>query len=180
MSGSVVAGPITIAVTIIVIGWLSWTLRRASPASLDESSGSIAPDKISAWFTVIVGAAMMLFGIARALFGQANWGSFALAVIGTAIVGFMVPSLTSIHWVSWSQDCIEGPSKMFGPTLGTARTKIAWNDLRRTGTTLTSYWYVEAYDGRRVYWSYLYKGHGALSAFLRSKRPDLVEPGNIG
>ncbi|CAN5621673.1 hypothetical protein BH10PSE6_BH10PSE6_35810 [soil metagenome] len=62
---------------------------------------------------------------------------------------------------------------MYGPALGTARTTIAWPDVVRTGSTITSYWYVESRDGRRVYWSYLYKGYGALIAELRRQRPSL-------
>jgi hypothetical protein len=96
--------------------------------------------------------------------------------VGLGIAGFMSPSLTSVHKVTWGEDGIEGPSNLFGPTLGLRRTDISWSDIARTGTTMTSYWFVEALDGRRVYWSYLYKGHGALSAFISAKRPDLALP----
>ncbi len=62
---------------------------------------------------------------------------------------------------------------MFGPTLGAARTEIAWSEIAKTGKTITGYWYVESGDGRRVYWSYLYKGYGALVLALRGHCPSL-------
>ena len=49
---------------------------------------------------------------------------------------------------------------------------IPWGDIRRTGKTATGYWYVEAEDGRRVYWSYLYKGYGAFVQALAELTPD--------
>lgn len=129
---------------------------------------------------MIVGAAMAAFGVVLVFFADKGWGALAISVIGICCGGFMAPSLTSVHKVIWTQAGIEGPSKMFGPTLGTARTMILWGDISRTGTTFTSYWYVEAADGRRVYWSYLYKGFGALTAMLRAKRPDLKLPAKMG
>lgn len=140
----------------------------------------IVPEKFSAYFTVFIGSGMALFGIAGTLFGQASWAGVGLTLLGLAIGGFMAPSLTSIHRVRWTQDGIEGPSKIFGPSLGVARTTIAWGDIVRAGTTITSYWFVEAQDGRRVYWSYLYKGYGALTSYLRDKRPNLTLPANMG
>jgi hypothetical protein len=90
-----------------------------------------------------------------AIFSNGGWAAAAAALFGAAIAGFMAPSVTSIHAVRWNGEGIEGPARMFGPTLGTARTEIAWSDIVRTGKTVTGYWYVESGDGRRVYWSYL-------------------------
>ena len=68
---------------------------------------------------------------------------------------------------------------MFGPTLGAARTQIQWADIVRTGKTATSYWFVETSDGRRIYWSYLYKGYRAFVGYLRTRCPDLVLPRDL-
>jgi hypothetical protein len=102
-----------------------------------------------------------------------DWGAVAVACMGAAIAGFMAPSLIHVHDVQWTADVVEGPSRLFGPTLGAARTSIAWHEIARTGVTGTGYWYVEARDGRRVYWSYLYKGNEALAAAIRARCPEL-------
>ena len=177
---STISGVITVGVTIAAVSVLARLLRHARPAAAGNGVGAIEPEKISAWVTVIGGASMAVGGVMAALFTDAGWISLGLTLMGICCGGFMAPSLTSIHKVFWTQDGIEGPSRMFGPTLGAARTKILWSDIKRTGTTITSYWYVEAIDGRRVYWSYLYKGFGALTAMLRSKRPDLPLPADMG
>ena len=161
--------------TMAVLELIRRLLRQATPAALDAVSGSIRPEKITAAVTVVVGAGMAVGGAASALSGGGGWAA-AVALAGLAIAGFMAPSLTSLHAVNWDTDGIEGPSRLFGPTLGVARARIAWSEIVRTGVTSTSYWYVESNDKRRVYWSYLYKGHGALGAALAAHCPRLRVP----
>jgi hypothetical protein len=158
-----------------VIGLLSRVLRTAKPNVAGEAAGAIAPEK-GTWFTVVVGSVMAVAGLYGALFHRAGLGGVGLAVLGLCVAGFMSPSLTTVHTVSWDTEAIEGPSNLFGPTLGLRRTKILWDDIARTGTTITGHWFVESRDGRRVYWSFLYKGHGVLTAYLRARRPDLKLP----
>lgn len=159
-----------------VLAVLSRVLRTAKPDVAGEAAGAIAPEKGTAWFTVVVGGLMAVAGLYGAVFLRAGWGGIGLAVIGLCVAGFMAPSLTSVHKVTWDEQGIEGPSNLFGPTLGLRRTRILWDDIARTGTTITSYWFVQSGDGRRVYWSFLYKGHGVLTAYLRARRPDLKLP----
>jgi hypothetical protein len=161
------------ALTAVALTLLAKFIRSGRPAALDEVSGSITPEKISACVTVVVGAAMAVAGGWAVLTHHGDWAAVALACMGVAIAGFMAPSLTHVHDVQWAVDAIEGPSRLFGPTLGAARTSIAWQEIVRTGATVTGYWYVEARDGRRVYWSYLYKGNEALAAAIRARCPDL-------
>lgn len=164
---------IAIAVTIWLISEL---LRRAKPSMLGDRARAIEPDKGTAWFTVIGGCLMSLVGLYGIWFLDQGWGGGLLLLLGLGVAGFMLPSLTSVHQVMWNDDALEGPSNMFGPTLGLRRTSVLWDDIAKTGTTITGYWFVESRDGRRVYWSYLYKGHGTLAAFLAAKRPDLGRP----
>jgi hypothetical protein len=163
-----------------VIGLLSRVLRTAKPNVepdvAGEAAGAIAPEKGTAWFTVIVGCVMAVAGLYGVLFQRAGLGGVGLAVLGLCVAGVMSPSLTAVHTVSWDTEAIERPSNLFGPTLGLRRTKILWDDIARTGTTITGYRFVESRDGRRVYWSFLYKGHGVLMAHLRARRPDLKLP----
>jgi len=159
--------------TSVMIGGLATLLRRAMPAALKGQTGAIQPDRWSAWFTVVGGLAMFAIASWASIHRDGGWLAVGLALLGAAVAGFMAPSVTAIHVVCWNEHGIEGPSKMFGPTLGTARTEIAWSEIVKTGKTITGYWYVESGDGSRIYWSYLYKGYGALALALRSHCPSL-------
>ncbi|MBR0974042.1 hypothetical protein [Bradyrhizobium japonicum] len=167
---------VTVGTTAGTIALIFWLLLRVRPSVLSETAGAIEPEKSIAWFTVIGGCIMSLAGLYGVLFQDVGWGGVVVALLGLGAAGFMSPSLTSVHKVTWDQESIEGPSNLFGPTLGLRRTRLSWDDISRTGTTVTGYWFVESHDGRRVYWSFLYKGHGALAAFLHAKRPDLERP----
>jgi len=50
-----------------------------------------------------------------------------LALFGMIIAGFMAPSLTALYDVYWTDENVEGPSKLFGPALGAARASISWS-----------------------------------------------------
>ena len=164
---------IIMALTAVMAAGLSWLLGRGKPEALSGQKGTIRPERISAWFTIVGGVAMFALGAWVAVFGDADWIGVLLAFAGAAAAGFMAPSLTSLHAVHWNANQIEGPSKMFGPTLGLARTAIKWTDIAKIDSTFTGYDYVQSRDGRRVYWSFLYKGHGALTAAIRSHCPSL-------
>ncbi|MGJ8562507.1 MAG: hypothetical protein ACSHXY_03040 [Alphaproteobacteria bacterium] len=99
----------------------------------------------------------MLGGVASvALLDDGPVVGILLTLMGAAISGFMAPSLSSVHDVTWTDDEIVGACKMFGPTLGRNRTCIKWDEISGFGTTATSYWYMQTNDRRRIYWSYLY------------------------
>jgi hypothetical protein len=161
------------AVTAGVLGMVARVIRNGKPLELEGGSGTITPEKSSAVFTVVGGGAMAVGGLGAFLAGTVDGRGLVVACIGLAIGGFMSPSLTHMHDVYWSEGVIEGPSRMFGPTLGLARTSIAWGDVVRTGSTMTWYRYVETLDGRRVYWSYLYTGNATLEAALALRCPGL-------
>jgi len=164
---------VVLAITAVLLGGLATLLRRSMPAALKGQAGTIQPERWSAWLTVAVGLTIFVTASWASIHGEGGWAAAGVALLGAVIAGFMAPSVTSIHAVYWDEHGIEGPAKMFGPTLGTARTEIAWSEIMKTGKTITGYWYVESGDGRRVYWSYLYKGYGALILALRGHRPSL-------
>jgi hypothetical protein len=168
--------PIIVALlTVTFIAGLSWLTGRAKPLALSDQAGSIRPGRGTAWFTVVGGIAMFALGAGAAILSDGGWSGVFLALMGAASAGFMAPSLTSIHTVNWNADEIEGPSNLFGPTLGSKRTAIKWADIVKVGGTFTGYDYVEARDGRRVYWSYLYNGHAALTAAIEDHCPWLAD-----
>jgi uncharacterized membrane protein YfcA len=169
-------GIITVFVSAGLIFLLSRMLRKAKPSIADDSAGAIEPEKSIAWITIVAGCLLWLAGLYGILFRAGGLMALAATILGLGVAGFMAPSLTSVHRVTWEEQSIEGPSNLFGLTLGLRRTRILWSDIARAGTTMTGYWSVESLDGRRVYWSYLYKGYGVLTAFLQKKRPDLNLP----
>jgi hypothetical protein len=165
-----------VPLTAVIFAGLSWVLARSKPKALSGQRGTIRPERWSAWITVIFG--VLMFGVALMFlfYGNGGWGAAASALFGAAIAGFMAPSVTSAHAVNWNADGIEGPSKTLGPTLGFTRTEITWNEITATGKTITRYWFVESKDGRRVYWSYLYKGYGSLTLALQRNCPSVALP----
>jgi hypothetical protein len=173
---SIPEGIATILVSAGVILLLARMLRKAAPSIADDTAGAIEPEKSTAWMTIVAGCLLWLAGLYGILFRAGGLMAFAGIILGLCVAGFMAPSLTSVHRVTWEEEAVEGPSNLFGLTLGLRRTRILWHDIARAGTTMTGYWFVESLDGRRVYWSFLHKGYGALIAFLHEKRPDLRLP----
>ena len=165
-----------IATVVIITGAITifprWLSLGSKPAELADGGGRITPGKVSAGVVVIVGLLISAAGAAGLWFGDVAIGS-SLLVLGGALALFMAPSLTHVHDVIWTDTSIEGPSRMFGPTLGRARTLIRWDEIERTGSTATSYSFVETVDRRRVYWSYLYRGFAVFEESLLLHRPDL-------
>jgi len=105
-----------------------------------------------------------------------GWVAAVAATFGAAIAGFMAPSVTSVHSVDWDENGIRGPSKTFGLTLGAAHTEISWSEVVASGKTTTGYWFINTDDGRRIYWSYLYKGYGSLTQALERHCPSVTLP----
>ncbi|GAA0295335.1 hypothetical protein GCM10009087_01360 [Sphingomonas oligophenolica] len=160
---------VTIVTFVTIPRWLS---RRSKPAEQGDGRGRITPGKASAAVVTASGVLFSAAGCTGIWFGDVAIGSLLFAV-GGALALFMAPSLTHWHDVVWTEATIEGPSRMFGLTLGRARTRLRWGEIARTGTTLTGYSFVETADRRRVYWSYLYRGFAVFEGQLELHRPDL-------
>lgn len=144
--------------------------------------GSIRPDPISSWFGVVGFAAVGLVGLGLAFMGRLVLGLSTLAVSAPLLL-MMLPSIRAASVVRWDEDGIEGPRRTWWLTVGSQRTFIRWQELVAAGMTPTQYWFVQAEDGRRVYWAYMYPGWGALTAALYRKcsglelPPDMHLPG---
>lgn len=132
----------------------------------------IGPSNPTAIFIVCIGVIMMAAGIALAAFGYIILALVTFAP-GAVFSAFTAPSLGHVHDLFWNEEGIEGPSGLFGLTLNFERTRIRWEDIVTTGMTRTQYWFVEARDGRRIFWNYLYPGYGALWNRLIKECPDV-------
>ncbi len=168
---------IAVIVGLMTVFWSRMNYGRSSQHDIG-SDGNITPGKISAAIITLVGVATVAFGIASIFFG-ALATALICVVVGGALTIFMGPSLTHRHDVSWNPKEITGPSRLFGPSLGYSRTTIRWNDIASTGKTATDYWFIQASDGRRIYWSYLYPGYGRFVESLKLNRPQIILPDDL-
>ena len=111
--------------TVLITELISSRNKSLVPKELSELAGTIAPGKALAWFTIIVGISFALGGLLLVII-EGEWliGLSCFLLFG-CVAGFMMPSLFSIHDVSWNDKVVQGPSKMLGPTLGRKRTEIA-------------------------------------------------------
>lgn len=164
--------------TIFFMGW--WTRKnyQARPLKQTETACTISPGKLSASVITFLGVVGAFFGIWLVTNGSIPVG-FICFFIGAALAVFMSPSLTHTHDVSWNDGEVTGPCKRLGLTLGRSRTSIPWHAITSTGKTSSGYWFIEAGDGRRIYWSYLYPGYGRFVEELEAKRPEISLPSDI-
>lgn len=163
--------------TAALLMWGRLLFKRTNPKRLSESGGVIQLARWIGWAVVLFGGAVIVAVMYGYCSGELTWEmTFGLGLFGAALVGFIAPSLTSRHDVVWDAKGLAGPSRLMGPSLGLRRVAIGWGEIAQTGKTFTDYWYVEAHNGERVYWSYLYGGYGALTAAIKMHRPDLTLP----
>jgi hypothetical protein len=141
-------------------------------AALEPRSGTVRPPLRSAWLGTLFGLLMLLAALWAAMINSYG-AAVAVGFLGVVFTVAAAPQVVWGHEVHWNQKGIEGPAKMFGLTLGAARTEIAWSDIVRAGRTMTGYWYVESSEGRRVYWSYLCAEDHALTRALRDHCPTI-------
>ena len=147
--------------------------RRAKPAWRSGNQGRITPGKITAVLTILGSLALAALMLLAQEIDRSGWFVRAFASVLLIMALFMTPSLTSWHDVVWDDRQVFGASRLFGLTLGWSRTSIAWHEIVRVARTWSGDWYVEAADGRRVHWSYLYPGYWAFVGELTRKRRDL-------
>ena len=161
---------VTVAgLTALVLYVMRKISARRRPAELGLQSGRIAPGKISAGLIMAV-ALILLAGAGVALVEGEIKLCAIMAVIALPVALYMAPSLTHRHDVRWDGDGVSGPDRQFGLTLGWTTTHIAWRDIADTGRTVTGYDYLESRFGTRIYWSYLYPGHGFLEQAITTYR----------
>lgn len=159
---------------LVIALWLRWNYSRSAPLELGGGS-TITPGKFSAAAVTLFGLAITMIGSLLLSRGELVSGLPCL-VVGLFMALFMLPSLTRMHDVTWNTAGVNGPCRLFGPGLGRSRTTIKWTEINLTGKTVTSFWFIQARDGRRIYWSYLYPGYGRLVDDLRRKLPHLELP----
>lgn len=161
----------------ILMRWWMRRLASAQPFKLDGDNGAIRPDRVTGWIFGIVYGVLGVGGVALLVtVPESAIASIPFAIIGLVFAGCMLPSLTDVHAIYWSNHGVDGPTQMILGTLVAKRANIPWSEFVKSGTSITVSWYLEARDGRRVYWSSLYPGHSAFTAAIQHHRPDLAIP----
>jgi hypothetical protein len=174
----IVSGLIGGIVASLFMGWWMRKNYQARPLENSEAAGTISPGKLSAAVVTFLGVVGAFFGIGLLINGSALAGLICLFICAPLAV-FMSPSLTHAHDVSWNDVQATGPCKLLGLTLGRSRTIISWNAVASTGKVASGYWFIEADDGRRIYWSYLYPGYGRFVEKLQAERPEISLPSDM-
>jgi hypothetical protein len=175
MSSLVHYGMIVVAVSATT--FVSYWFRlRSKPRELAEGGGRIAPSRRAIGIAVVSGLLLSALGCTALWYGAVVPGSL-MAASGLGLALLVALSLSHRHDVIWNGEGIEGPCRVFWGILGSARMRIRWSEIALTGRgrTLSGYSFVEAADGRRIYWSSLYSGFAVFERQLRVHRPDLFD-----
>ena len=164
------------AVILVAVGTTTfvshWFRRRSKPRALVEGGGRIAPGRRAIGTGVVSGLLLSALGCTALWYGAIVPGSLmAASGLGGALL--VALSLSPRHELVWSDTGIEGPCRKILGILGRARTQIRWGEIALTGRTLGGYAFVEAADGRRIYWSSYYSGFVVFETRLKLHRPDL-------
>lgn len=176
--GGRIAGAVLTMGLVAISLWLS---QRLAPRS--EPGGTLAgvaavPGWVG-WLGPASAGLMVGFGIAVGLTALAPDRQLAAAVmiILGGLVGWLAnpDRLWSLR-VTWRLEGLEGAGRIFASVLRGPREVITWPELTCIGGLDGGVWFVEAVDGRRVYWSDLHEGRARLLSAIQLRRPDLFGP----
>ncbi len=162
------------AATVVGVTLISSRLGRAKPKQRGAAIEVISISRIILGFLCLGSAALFVGSVYVAyLEGIQFWFLFVagLGAIGLFSGGIQLFADLDIIWTTKG---VEGPSLLFLGTPMPPKTKMGWNEIVKTGTTLFSHsWYLENATGVRIYFSFVYSGHSSLTEALSAKRPDL-------
>jgi predicted small integral membrane protein len=149
-------------------------------AVMSEAARSIRPERSSAWLAI--GLSIVCVPIAAYRFSTDGSPRVAqAAVIMLMLCGFLVwrsvQALRGAQSVTWSIRGLEGPGGAFGALVGGAKVSLAWSGLARVDHAGWGVWFVQALDGRRIYWTEAHEGHEDLLARLSARLVGGVPPG---
>ncbi|MGJ8563439.1 MAG: hypothetical protein ACSHXY_07795 [Alphaproteobacteria bacterium] len=161
----------------VVLSWIKRKINDYDPVGLSSVVGTIKPHKGIIWFVLSSGTVFFLLGALAAIFisGMLVYGS-ACAFMGGFFVIAVIPSLTSIHDVNWTQDSLNGPRAVKFQMMGLSRSDLNWSEIVTVGLVKGGYYFVENNEGDRVYWSRVYKGFEDFEATVAEKCPTLTLP----
>lgn len=178
-----VLGPFIIAFLVgIIMLWLLRANLRHRDVWSAATLGMIRPNTLQ---YLILGVMGLILTGAFIYFARVSLLTFLyeqlwLAIPGTLAFGAMTwmsvsMALSPAYHVTWTHDTLSGPASHWFPPFGPGRTTLGYDQLTTFGTDWTDSFFVCGPDGRKIRWSYLYKGFGALHEQLAIQRPDLFE-----
>lgn len=137
--------------------------------------GRIKIDRRQVWLALLMVPLLLFVGVMAMRQGSLLIGGALVA--GTLVCGLgTLPALSSRLDVAWDERGLAGPSEAIGPFILFGRATLTWAEIAGLGGTWCGYAFVEAADGRRIYWTELHRPAGRLFAALCRRRPDLVPP----
>jgi hypothetical protein len=169
VGGSLLHVVIVAGLTALALYAIRKSGERRRPAEHGPERGRISPGLISTLLMMVAMLLLLALGIG-AFLTSSNVAGAILVVVALAGTMLMAPSLTRLHDVTWDSDGITGPDRVLWLTLGWTKIHIGWADIADTGVTRSRYDYVESRYGTRIYWSYLYPGHGYLTEAIAAHR----------
>ncbi|SFJ94286.1 hypothetical protein [Celeribacter neptunius] len=161
----------------LLVAWLLRLVLGNTAENLSIRKGNAQKIELSFWvmfFCLIVGAAFTIL----ATYVWWSAGAPVALVGGELFVLVSVGSLWGIvnrQFVCWDEEGLWGNgTRRFG-LLGRHVNFLRWDQLQEVGSTISGYDFVEAQDGRRVYWSKYYNGHRDWGETLYERCPYLFE-----
>jgi hypothetical protein len=166
------------ALTIGLVAVSLWLSRRlaASPGSAGAFVGVAAIPAWVGWAGSASAGLMVGLGLAAGLSDappDRQLPAVVMIMLGGLVGCLANPDRLWSLRVTWRAEGLEGASRTFASILRGPREPIAWRELTRLGCLDGGLWFVEAFDGRRVYWSDLHGARAILLSAIRLRRPDL-------
>ena len=154
---------IQISLTFLSMVTIYWLLSKTKPSETGGSDGVIKPNKsiIFILFALGVGGLWLSF-----FFTEKNDGMNIVNVFVLAVSFLLMTSLLSLHknfYVRWNEIGVTGPSyKALKPLTWFNTTYMRWDEVVLVNEDGLQNTYLEAADGKRLYWSYTYSGYPAF------------------
>ncbi len=163
-------------IAVFVAIFMSWLARinRNHYGIKSEGRNRIAPNKFIFIPCILIGLMFFCLGVYGIIvedMGMFGW-AFSLGFFLLSLILFI--SLNPKNDLIWTDEYVEGSTKLFFGTLICKRTLIRWTEITLVGTTTSGYAYLETVDQRRIYWSYLYKGYSEFEKQFNKMCPSVA------
>ncbi len=147
-------------------------IARLKPKKDASGLAVIVPNRLYMLFIGLVGGGLYYFVLyvipVENMYFVVIGGSIGIILAFAALC----PLMTDLN-VRWNNRYVEGPAKVWFGFQLPQRTDFLWTEICDTGITRSTYWYVETYDGERVYFSRFYSGHTYFTRALQENCPDV-------
>jgi len=147
---------------------------KTKPKYLTQNSGVIGINKIYVVILLIIGLLIAFTGLWLYTHQVSTLLCTILFGMGSLLFFSSTYGLDDYYDINWDQNGVSGQSKQFTLKLRKSRTFIAWNDIQAVGENSFQNDFIEASDGRRIFWNYGFSGYVDFHRVLRQKlKPEI-------